>query len=267
MTVAEKRNLTEDSRVQTQALYGTEVDVLKRKHGWAKAAVHGQPSPKNDQGYPGWVPLRQLSRDPSFAVQRATEPFALVTAKTARMRKPGASKHGSGTVLSASTRLPVLARAHDGVLIATPDGGPGWISARSVHVYQSRSEIPTPNRSDLVQTAKRFLGKPYLWGVRSAFGYDCSGFTASVYQLHGITIPRDAGAQAHADIGTRVDKSNLESGDLLFYAGDSRSIYHVAMYIGKGRMIEAYDVAHPVRITHVRFGEDYWGAVRYLQRS
>ena len=84
---------------------------------------------------------------------------------------------------------------------------------------------------------------------------DFSGFTSTIYQVYGITLPRDAGPQAADSQGRPVDKSAFQPGDLLFYSHGSRdpdnpdAIYHVAMYSGNGDMIEAFDSATPVRIT------------------
>ncbi|MDN5916194.1 MAG: C40 family peptidase [Pseudonocardia sp.] len=63
-----------------------------------------------------------------------------------------------------------------------------------------------------------------------------------------------------------VATNQLQAGDLLFYAGTdgAGAIGHVAMYIGDGRMIEAFDAATPVRITAARLDGGYRGAVRYL---
>jgi cell wall-associated NlpC family hydrolase len=89
-----------------------------------------------------------------------------------------------------------------------------------------------------------------------------------IYHSHGISIARDADAQADfTGHGTRVDKEDLKPADLMFYANnpsDASTIYHVAMYIGNGQMVEAYDAGTPVRITTARFGETYWGAERFL---
>jgi cell wall-associated NlpC family hydrolase len=115
-----------------------------------------------------------------------------------------------------------------------------------------------------------FVNVPYLWGGRAGSGFDCSGFTSTIYQAHGITLPRDAGPQAADGQGRPVDKSTLQPGDLLFYShrgsdpANPDAIYHVAMYSGNGDMIEAFDSATPVRITPVRLDADYWGARRYL---
>jgi cell wall-associated NlpC family hydrolase len=119
-----------------------------------------------------------------------------------------------------------------------------------------------------VKAAKLFLNRPYLWGGTSGFAFDCSGFTHTLYDAHGITICRDADAQAdYTGHGTNVTQSDLQPGDLIFYASNLTNpgtIYHVAMFAGDGKMIEAYGAGVPVRITPVRFNEDYWGAERFL---
>jgi cell wall-associated NlpC family hydrolase len=156
--------------------------------------------------------------------------------------------------------------------VATPDRGPKWLDARTVAVYEKPTDIPHPTGADLVRYAAVFVNVPYLWGGRAGFGFDCSGFTSTIYQVYGITLPRDAGPQAADSRGRPVDKSALQPGDLLFYSHGSRdpdnpdTIYHVAMYSGNGDMIEAFDKTAPVRITPVRLDADYWGARRYLDQ-
>jgi gamma-D-glutamyl-L-lysine dipeptidyl-peptidase len=266
MSLADKLDLTDDNLTQTQALYGSRVYVLAEQAGWDEVAVPGQPTPKNPLGYPGWVPSAQLTAGHGFAALQSHRPFALVQAPTAWLYDNSTLTRENMQV-SANTRLPVLARAGQAILVATPDGGAQWLSARDATVYQSASDIPYPTGASLVAYAERFLHTPYLWAGRSGFAFDCSGFTSTIYQVNGITIPRDAGAQAQYGGGRMVSKNDLQAGDLLFYATSQEpsSIYHVAMYIGHQQMIEAYDAATPVRITAVRFGPDYWGAERFLR--
>ena len=84
----------------------------------------------------------------------------------------------------------------------------------------------------------------------------------------GIVMPRDADLQAAWAGVVAVERKHLRAGDLLFYSHstDADDIYHVAMYVGHGRMIEAYGHLTPVRIAPARLGEHYWRAVRYLHR-
>ncbi|MFB7501108.1 NlpC/P60 family protein [Streptomyces sp. NPDC056161] len=267
LTLADKKGLSDDNLTQTQVLYGHPVYVLAEQGAWAEVAVPGQSSPKNPLGYPGWVPKAQLTGDPGFAATAAKRPFALVHDTTAAWLYDDRGLHSKSLRLSNNTRLPELARAGDAVLVNTPAHGAKWVSAKDVDVYDGEQDVPYPTGADLVNYAKKFLDVPYLWGGRSGFGVDCSGFTSTVYEANGVDIPRDADAQALHRGGRKVDKADLRPGDLLFYADDkgTGSIYHVAMYIGNQQMIEAYDSATPVRITTVRFGSDYWGAERFLR--
>jgi gamma-D-glutamyl-L-lysine dipeptidyl-peptidase len=265
MSLADTLGLIGDNLTQTQALYGDRVYILARQAGWDEVAVPGQPTPKNPLGYPGWVPSVQLTAGRGFAALQS-RPFALVQAPTAWLYDNSALTR-ENMQISAGTRLPVLARAGQAILVATPGGGARWLSARDAAVYRSASDIPYPIGASLVAYAERFLHRPYLWAGRSGFAFDCSGFTSLIYQVNGITIPRDASAQAQYGGGRMVSKNDLQAGDLLFYATSQEpdSIYHVAMYIGDQQMIEAYDAATPVRITAVRFGTDYWGAERFVR--
>jgi cell wall-associated NlpC family hydrolase len=266
MTVDDKRGLTSGNLTQTQVLYGHPVYVLAQQGDWAEVAVPGQATPKNSLGYPGWVPKAQLTSNPGYTAVAAHRPFALVNQAPTTWLYNDFGRQSKALKISVNTRLPELARVGDSVLVDTPDHGTKWLAATDVSVYKAESDIPYPTGADLVNFAKKFLDVPYLWAGRAGFGFDCSGFTSTVYEANGIAIPRDSGPQATYGGGTKVDRADLQPGDLIFYARNNGtgSIYHVAMYIGDQQMIEAYDAATPVRITPVRFSTDYWGAVRYL---
>ena len=270
MTPDQQEALTSDDLDQTQVLFGDRVVVVREQGDWDEVRVPDQATPKNSQGYPGWIPKSQLTIDAGYGALKGYGPFALADhgITTWLYREPGLAN--KDLEISANTRLPVLNQTDKAVQVATPDRGPRWLDSRTVSVYQKPTDIPHPTGADLVRYAATFLGIPYVWGGWSGFAIDCSGLTATTYEVYGITLPRDAGPQAADTRGRPVEKSALQPGDLLFYSNDLKdpadfdAIHHVAMYYGNGEMIEAFDKSEPVRIAPVRLDGDYWGARRYL---
>lgn len=100
-----------------------------------------------------------------------------------------------------------------------------------------KGQIASAIRTSMVKFATSFIGNPYVWGGTSLTqGADCSGFVQSIYAEYGYSIPRVAADQAQ--YGTKIRVSDAEPGDLIFYAKDGE-IYHVVMYIGEGKVVEA----------------------------
>lgn len=94
----------------------------------------------------------------------------------------------------------------------------------------------TDIQMEVCEYAKQFVGNPYRWGGTSLTkGADCSGFTMSVFSKYGISLPHSSRAQAHC--GERIELSEIQPGDLVFYGGSS--IHHVAIYIGNGQIVHA----------------------------
>ncbi|KFY04704.1 hypothetical protein O988_00584 [Pseudogymnoascus sp. VKM F-3808] len=268
MNVSQYLDLTDNSRTQTQALYGAQVSIISEQNGWYEIEAIGQPTPKDPIGYPGWVPTAQVSLDSSYGKLQSKNPIAAINkVATASLYRDALMKE-KYIEISYATRLPVIAHIGGLIQVAVPGGGSAYLSAKHATVYGSVSDIPYPTGNDLVKAGKLFLGRPYLWGGASGFAFDCSGLTHTLYDAHGITIARDAGSQADfTGHGTNVARSDLEAGDLIYYATNitsSSSIHHVTMYIGNNKMIEAYGAGIPVRITPVRFDDEYWGAQRFL---
>ena len=94
----------------------------------------------------------------------------------------------------------------------------------------------TDVQMEVCEYARQFVGNPYVWGGTSLTrGADCSGFTLSVYKKYGVSLPHSSKSQANC--GTRVDLSEVQPGDLIFYGG--KNIHHVALYIGNGQVVHA----------------------------
>lgn len=95
--------------------------------------------------------------------------------------------------------------------------------------------------ADVVNYAKQFLGTPYVYGGTNLnTGVDCSGFVYCVYKSFGINLNRSSRDQISN--GTRVDKANLQMGDLVFFnTGGNSQISHVGIYIGNNQYIHSTD--------------------------
>jgi hypothetical protein len=122
-------------------------------------------------------------------------------------------------------------------------------------------------RSELVKTAKRFIGIPYRWGGTTAEGgFDCSGLTMVAYRLNGLNLPRVSRSQYQA--GKWVAKSKLRPGDLVFFATKGgKRVTHVGMYAGNGEFIHAPRTGKNVRIEKLSnrfFARTYVGGRTYL---
>ena len=102
----------------------------------------------------------------------------------------------------------------------------------------------------LMSTAKSMVGGSYVWGGTRPTATDCSGLTMQCYAKIGISLPHKASLQAN--YGTAVSYSNMKKGDLIFFGGSSySSIYHVAIYIGDGKMIHAENTYTGIVMSYV----------------
>jgi cell wall-associated NlpC family hydrolase len=114
---------------------------------------------------------------------------------------------------------------------------------------------PLPAAARAVEAALNELGKPYRYGALGPSTFDCSGLTKFAYGSAGITLPHSAAAQYQS--GRRVNRNQLQPGDLIFWRG----LDHVGMYIGNGKMVHAPRTGEVVTIISIDEG-GYLGAVR-----
>jgi cell wall-associated NlpC family hydrolase len=111
-------------------------------------------------------------------------------------------------------------------------------------------QAPTQAVATAISFAEQQLGKPYLWGGTGPDAFDCSGLMMMAFRTAGINIARTSQAQWATE--TRVPASQVQPGDLVFFAGADGTVTdpgHVGLVIGNGKMIEAYATGFPIRIS------------------
>ena len=131
---------------------------------------------------------------------------------------------------------------------------------------QGNAQTNPQGESAVVDSARKYLGTPYVWGGTSPSGFDCSGFVQYVLAENGKSVPRTSQEQFAS--GQAVDKSNLQAGDLVFYnwSGGTEAT-HVGIYEGNGKMIHAPHPGDVVKeVDFNSYGQNvYLGARRYYK--
>lgn len=123
-------------------------------------------------------------------------------------------------------------------------------------------------RDDIVDTARQFIGLPYLWGSSDLEApLDCSGLVMAVYRLNGLNVPRSSEEQY--ENGTPVGMDELDKGDLVFFStsGNGR-VSHVGIYVGDGKFIHAPGRGKTIcadSLSSAYYRDRFYGARTYLR--
>ena len=127
------------------------------------------------------------------------------------------------------------------------------------HSFEGKSISETFQKQHLVKTALLYLNAPYLWGGKTPFGIDCSGFTQMVYKLNGYNLQRDASEQVtQGQALSFIEES--EPGDLAFFDNAEGKIVHVGIIMKDNSIIHAHG---KVRID----GLDHTGIFNYESKT
>lgn len=240
---------SDDSDVVSQAILGTNVITLEAHGDWARI--------RTPDSYSGWISttaLRPLRGSRPYAV--GSDAVQVESLFANLYRETDVTAHRPLMTVPFESRLESVEGGanHDAgwLNVRLPDQSTAWIQTGDV------IRDPKPlTIAQSIELAKRFLGVPYLWGGRSSFGYDCSGFTQMLLRRRGINMPRDADLQAAWDGVVAVDRNNLQPGDLLFFGSSSNNITHTGMFIGNGQFIHDTTHDHPV-VQISRLDDEPW---------
>ena len=195
------------SEIVSQLLFGEIYTVTDHTNEWVKIITH-------DDQYSGWISRKQhepIQSVPQTNVISCVFPYMMATSRKGKVMIPSGSS------------LPDLL------------GDEFKINETS---YTLNDQNINYHVHDLAKVALQYENVPYLWGGRSPFGIDCSGFVQTVYKQIGIQLKRDASQQAEQ--GERVSfLEESKCGDLAFFDNDEGKIVHVGLMLDKQTIIHA----------------------------
>jgi gamma-D-glutamyl-L-lysine dipeptidyl-peptidase len=230
---------SETSELVSQAIYGSNVLLLEARGEWSKIET-------SEDHCKGWTRSRYLRIVLTGAGYATSGPTTQVESLFANIyREADVTKHKPVVTIPFGSLLEVVAEgtgnSESWLQVRLPDLKTAWIQHGDVISH------PKPlTTAESIELSKRFLGLPYLWGGRSSFGFDGSGFTQMLVRARGFNMPRSVGQQAVWKSASAVDRKDLRPGDLLFFGSGPRHITDTGMYLGDGQFIQAATNDHPV---------------------
>ena len=220
LSIVPLRDEPEDtSELVSQVIYGDFFKVIEQRKQWSKIRLAFDT-------YEGWVDNKQY-------VEISEEQYKSINKKTLKL----------------STDLVEFIEDENQQLFPITIGS--CLNGLSLlkHNYEGNSIDKKIEKSNIIQTAFTFLNAPYLWGGKTPFGIDCSGFTQMVYKLNGYRLLRDASQQAtQGEALSFIEES--EPGDLAFFDNNEGTIIHVGIIMKDNYIIHAHGKVRIDRLDH-----------------
>jgi gamma-D-glutamyl-L-lysine dipeptidyl-peptidase len=225
-----RANPSDAEEMVTQLLFGELVEILeagKAKKNWCKIRC-------DYDGYEGWMDIRQLRRVGEMDAEMYRQNHAFCLDLTAVL-----TNNNHFLPITMGAILPM----YDGINLQIGDKH----YAFNGQGVQNKAVTATPEL--VIKFARRYLYAPYLWGGKSPFGIDCSGFTQVVFRMTGVRLRRDASQQAEQ--GRLVDfVDQTQMGDLAFFENDKGKIIHVGIVMEGNQIIHAAGQVRIDRLDH-----------------
>lgn len=227
-----RREPSEKSEMISQILFGEHFEVHELFMGWARVVLAYD-------GYEGWV-------DQKMITPLSDRLYAKI------------EKSPSAVCTDIFNLIPSEDEQH--IMIVAGSSLPCWRPYK--HEFSIGKETfrmsgnftygqPSEARKFMIRQALMYFNAPYLWGGRSPFGIDCSGFSQIIYKLIGVKLPRDAKDQVYHGVALSFVEET-QPGDLAFFDNDEGQIVHVGLIWEKNKIIHA---SGKVRIDNVdQFG-------------
>ncbi|WP_223034557.1 C40 family peptidase [Hanstruepera marina] len=210
---------SDTSELVSQVLYGDYFKVLEKRKSWSKIRF-------GFDKYEGWIDNKQY-------LEIVKEDYDRLKNETPKL----------------STDLVEFVQDQDKQLYPIPLGSA--LNGLDIvkHTFDGNFIQEQYTKDHLVKTAFLYLNAPYLWGGKTPFGIDCSGFTQMVYKLNGYKLLRDASQQAtQGEALSFIEES--DPGDLAFFDNNEGQIVHVGIIMKDNFIIHAHGKVRIDRLDH-----------------
>jgi cell wall-associated NlpC family hydrolase len=212
-----RKEPSDRSEIVSQLLFGDRIQLLEKTEKWCLVRTLSD-------NYEGWMDYKQLEKiaEPQFLDQQGFKYRSPV-----QLDNTLVGPNGTKYYLSPGSILPYY------------ENGSCYLGEKK---YEVKFEPIVPNpldfKNNVEAISKFYENTPYLWGGRTLFGIDCSGFVQMVYQLNGIQLRRDASQQAEQ--GEIVDfLASAQLGDLAFFDNEEGKITHVGLMLSNDKIIHS----------------------------
>ena len=213
------------SEIVSQVLFGEHFEILEQFNQWSKIKLQFD-------NYEGWVDSKQYQIISESEFQQLSEDAIVLNAD----------------LIEYITGL-------NNLLLSIPLGASlSFLNHNDINTsnfnFEGTKISGTKSKNCILNTAFMYLNAPYLWGGKTPFGVDCSGFTQMVYKLNGYKLLRDASQQAlQGEALSFIEES--EPGDLAFFDNEEGNIVHVGIILGDNYIIHASGKVRIDRLDHL----------------
>ena len=216
---------SDKSEIVSQVLFGEHFEIIEQQKSWTKIKLHFD-------DYEGWIDTKQ---------------YQIISEENYNLLCKEAIVLNSDLVEYVSDKNNVLIPITLGASLS-------FLNHSDINIdnyeFEGLKISGIKPKNNIVATSYLYLNSPYLWGGKTPFGIDCSGFTQMVYKLNGYKLLRDASQQSsQGEVLSFIEES--EAGDLAFFDNEEGKIIHVGIILENNYIIHASGKVRIDRLDHL----------------
>ncbi len=213
-----RKEASHKTEMVTQLIFGQSYTILVKKKDWVQIKI-------TDDNYEGWIEVKQVNQISEQEFKYVTSNKYLISTDLVQVI----------TNLTTNSIFPILLGSH----IYGEENKPFFLNKQE---YQYNGAVASSaqknDQAKIIENALMYHHAPYLWGGKTPFGIDCSGFVQMAYHLSGIKLLRDASQQASQ--GETINLiSDASPADLCFFDNEEGEITHVGILLPHSKIIHA----------------------------